>query len=173
MSYYHCSPVALQTGEVVIPRFDCHVMFMSDNPAPHYTIAEFCWEEGWYVYEVHPLGEVLYGTKYKELMAASAVVVQCLGKALDLFPEKNTSKVEAQDHPVLKQVWMGRMAWCENPVDFLVTQAFDLYECYKRGEDGCQWYYEYLDYAINFLEAEPEKISPFVLGEIFKCPPYN
>lgn len=146
MSYYHCSGHQFNTGDVVIPADGLQVMFMSDDPRPHKTIPH-AYHWGWYVYEVQPQGQLWFGTDYHELMAASAVIVRCLGKAEELFPGEELSKVRMSSHPGAIPVTDCDYVGCNSPLEFFLHHAFRMYD---EGEDG---YNSFLDAAITLLEG--------------------
>ena len=150
--YYHCSGHQFNTGDVVTPAKGCGVMFMGDAPAPHKTIPH-AYHWGWYVYEVSPIGQLWYGTDYHELMAASAVIVQCLGKAEDLFPDKELSTVRLSAHPGAIPVTDCDYVGCESPLGFFLSHAFSMYE---QGEDD---YLPFLETAVLLSEGKDELIE--------------
>lgn len=125
--FYHCSGHQFQVGDTVVPAKGREVMFMADAPAPHKTIPH-AYHWGWYVYEVLPQGQLWYGTDYHELMAASAVVVRCLGKAVDLFPDKELSTVRMSSHPGAIPVTDCNYVRCESPLEFFLHHAFRMYD---------------------------------------------
>ena len=78
--YYHASPHRFKPGDLVSHD---HYVFMSDRPAPHFTIAEQAMKEGWDVYEVLPTGRVWPGM-WHDFIANSAEVIRRVGSARGL-----------------------------------------------------------------------------------------
>jgi hypothetical protein len=153
-NYYHCSPVQFEAGDTVVPGDKSKVMFMSDAPYPHKTIPHaYYW--GWYVYQVKPKGQLWYGTDYHELMAEEAVVIQCLGKADNLFPDKKLSTVKLSNHPKAIPVSDCSYVGCESPLAYFLSMAFELYQ---DVEEGYQ-YPDYLNTALMLIEGKEDMIS--------------
>ncbi|PIP86028.1 hypothetical protein COW83_01040 [Candidatus Collierbacteria bacterium CG22_combo_CG10-13_8_21_14_all_43_12] len=102
---YHVSPNRIKVGEEICPSDgDRKVVFLSDNPLPHYTIAgtkvlppdwliEVHKDEGewkklkgdWFVYEVEPIGAVWYGIEESEVIAKGARVIRFVGNARSIL----------------------------------------------------------------------------------------
>ena len=81
--YYHASPRRLRVGQVLLPcRADgSRYVYLTNAPAPHYTIAEQARTEGWHIYEVRPLARTSYGSDYGEWGTSSAEIVRYVGNA--------------------------------------------------------------------------------------------
>ena len=94
-AFYHVSPTLFTPGTVLTPQtkknFACsqHVVYLSDAPAPHYTVEEIARDYGWYVYRVEPLGQLRPGTCF-DLTCSAATVREYLGTVADF---RGSSKV--------------------------------------------------------------------------------
>ncbi len=94
-AFYHVSPTLFPVGIQLTPQpkknFACsqEVVYLSDAPAPHYTVEEIARQDAWYVYRVEPVGLVGVGTCY-DLTCKAAVVLECLGEVSRFY---GTSKV--------------------------------------------------------------------------------
>lgn len=83
-AFYHVSPSLFAVGTRLTPQrqkiFACsqEVVYLSDAPAPHYTVEEIARQDAWYTYRVEPAGPVGLGTCH-DLTCKVAVVLECLG----------------------------------------------------------------------------------------------
>ena len=95
-TFYHVSPRLLAPGTLLTPQHKknfggCsgNYVYLSNAPAPHYTVEQIAREDHWLVYQVEPVGSVGLGTCY-DLICQAATVIKCVG-TVARFP--GTSKV--------------------------------------------------------------------------------
>lgn len=95
-TFYHASPTWFETGTLLTPQKkknfgDCSrdFVYLTDAPAPHYSVEQIARERFWYVYQVEPTGRVHPG-ECDDLICNAATVVAYLGTT-DMFP--GSSKV--------------------------------------------------------------------------------
>lgn len=89
VKYYHCSKKRFKKGQrlsflssIIKGRNyqmsgDC--IYMTTSPYPHFTIWEKAVKEGWFVYEVHPIGKIIRGW-WDDLTAPEVEIVKMIGK---------------------------------------------------------------------------------------------
>jgi|GEM_PF-2413410 len=98
--FYHASPIRFNIGDTIFSKKGESQTSITDSPVPHQTIVERimtsgvdkeifilvgkwreAWEGNWFVYEVTPLGEVLYQAEEKHFLCHRAIVVKNIGNA--------------------------------------------------------------------------------------------
>lgn len=89
-TFYHASPTWFEIGTLLTPQKkknfgDCSrdFVYLTDAPAPHYSVEQIARERFWYVYQVEPIGRVHPG-ECDDLICDAATVVAYLGTA-DMF----------------------------------------------------------------------------------------
>lgn len=108
--YYHVSPRRFRRGQVLTANNAVH---MTESPLPHYTIFEEAYKDGWYVYEVVPLGTVTLDKCWDAWLARAATVKRLVGSARGIighsrwnaFQEKTTSREWNGCIPGSKALW--------------------------------------------------------------------
>lgn len=83
--FFHASPERFSKGDILLPLGWKQKVFLNDNPIPHYSIAHTAAEEGWQIYEVQPVGGVVFRSDWDELVCRKAVVQRCVGSARGLL----------------------------------------------------------------------------------------
>ncbi len=63
--YYHASPKLFKPGDYISPNLpnykpnfnhsQSELIYLTDSPKPHYTVAQRAINENWYIYEVEPI----------------------------------------------------------------------------------------------------------------------
>lgn len=93
--FYHATPSRLKVGDMLDPRQAvCHdknyewcgdFIYMTSEPAPHYTVVSRSIRENWDIYEIKPTGKVFFGTTWDEYLTKQPVeVIHRIGSARGL-----------------------------------------------------------------------------------------
>ena len=91
--FYHASPKRFRKGQII--GTTTGNLFMTNAPAPHYSIAPEAVNENWTVYEVVPIGKLGWGRTFDEWIADAAEVVRKVGTARGL---SRNGKRESKGH---------------------------------------------------------------------------
>ena len=96
--YYHASPYRLRVGTILTPdareenfgvKEDSESpkwgVFLSDSPLPHFSTFPTSWDENWHIYEVRPIGELVYGWTWLELISDKAEIIRYVGSARGIY----------------------------------------------------------------------------------------
>jgi hypothetical protein len=71
-------------------------IFLANSPEPHYTISEEAMRDGYHIYEVEPIGRIVYG-EFEDAWCLSIRIARYIGNARGIAKHKKTAGVRRHD----------------------------------------------------------------------------
>lgn len=113
-SYYHASPKQFAPGDRLVPNLpnyspnfnfsEASLIYLTEKPIPHYTVAERANRENWNIYEVRPINpkSVWFQSMWDEWVTdRECVVVKLVGSARGISkagqPPRNNREKEHEE----------------------------------------------------------------------------
>lgn len=108
--YYHASPKLFKPGDYISPNMpnyepnfnhsQSELVYLTDSPKPHYTVARKAVNENWYIYEVEPVDPKRVWVQYTfdELVTdRPCVVIKRIGSARGIGKPKHSKTRKEMD----------------------------------------------------------------------------